>query len=182
MHCAVHLLTVCPGKNPTLTALPILSLVSLLLKVLTLPRVDAECQLQCSGQLIGGNTPIQVRPGHTGQMFSSYLSFLHTIQNFCVYISATRHHIEKPKKQKLLNLTVWYQFFHFQLQITRRFGDLLNALKSLITPHLQNRWGEGRRCAHAISAAKRALHAVPLILVLLCLIFSFSSPFSPSLH
>ncbi len=72
-------------------------------------------------------------------------------------ISATRHHIEKPKKQKLLKLTVWYQFFHFQLQITKRFGDLLNALKSLITPHLQKRGGGGGGlwCPHAKSAAKR---------------------------
>ncbi len=41
-----HLLTVWPGKNPTVTAPPLLSLESLPLQALTLPRVDAECRLQ----------------------------------------------------------------------------------------------------------------------------------------
>ncbi len=67
-----------------MTAPSLLPVVSLLVKVLTLPCVDAECQPLHSGQLIWRNAPIPARPGHSIQMFASYMNFPRTMQNFRV--------------------------------------------------------------------------------------------------
>jgi hypothetical protein len=115
------------------TAPPLLSLVSLL-KVLTLPRVDAECQPQCSGQLIGG------KHSHTGPTWSYR-------PNKCsCLIWIFRGLLKTSASLNFGSLYLCYQASHqktvkakgaqfiFQLQITRRFGDLSNALKKSGNP------------------------------------------------